>query len=297
MHDDRSFLDKLLRRNATYTSPVYDPNYVYAPWKKWVIFAAVIVLVGLVVWLAIKSSNTNSVDSGQQGAASNAALTDSDGLKALSETKPLYAVEKVVDGDTIDVLMNGKTEHIRLIGIDTPETVDPRTTVQCFGREASDKAKATLTGAKVHLEQDATQGERDKYGRILAYVFLQDGTNFNKYMISEGYAHEYTYNVPYKYQQEFKAAQTSASNADKGLWSPDTCNGDTSSAAPASAAVAPKATAPAASASNCDPNYTPCIPNVSYDLDCDDVRQQVRVIGTDTHRLDKEGDGYGCESY
>lgn len=297
MQDDRSFLDKLLRRNIGYSSPVYDPSYVYAPWKKWVLLAVIAVFVGLVMWFAATNSNKGGLGGVQNSGGAAALIPVSEASDTPQPATVLYPVEKVVDGDTIDVTIKGKTERIRLIGMDTPETVDPRTVVQCFGKEASDKSKATLAGVSVRLEQDATQGERDKYGRILAYVFLQDGTNFNKYMISEGYAHEYTYNVPYKYQQEFKAAQASASSADRGLWSPSTCNGDTSSAAPAPAAAAPKATAPAANASNCDPNYTPCIPNVSYDLDCADVGKQVRVIGTDTHRLDREGDGYGCESY
>jgi len=156
-----------------------------------------------------------------------------------------------------------------------------------------------LQNAKVHLEQDPSQGERDKYGRLLMYVFLEDGTNFNKTMISEGYAHEYTYELPYKYQTEFKAAQASATAGDKGLWSPSTCSGDTTSAAaPAQASTTQQSSSAAAAPSgNCDENYTPCIPKVSYDLDCKDIGKSVRVVGTDTHRLDRDGDGSGCESY
>jgi hypothetical protein len=67
----------------------------------------------------------------------------------------------------------------------------------------------------------------DKYGRLLAYVYREDGLFYNKYMIEQGYAHEYTYNTPYKYQSEFKAAQKFAQENSRGLWSPDTCNGDT----------------------------------------------------------------------
>ena len=134
-----------------------------------------------------------------------------------------YQVVKVVDGDTIDVNMDGKVERLRLIGIDTPETVDPRKPVQCFGKEASNKAKELLTGKSVGLEADGSQGEQDKYGRLLRYVILPDGTNFNLFMIRQGYAHEYTYDEAYKYQAEFKAAQVEAQNAEKGLWSPETC--------------------------------------------------------------------------
>lgn len=154
---------------------------------------------------------------------------------ALPLPENTYPVARVVDGDTIAVLMNGKSVTLRLIGLDTPETVDPRKPVQCFGKAASDKAKELLTGKMVRLEFDASQGTFDKYGRTLAYVYLVDpstplgasGTLFNEYMISAGYAHEYTYNLPYKYQQEFKAAQMRAREEKRGLWADDTCAGDT----------------------------------------------------------------------
>ncbi len=134
-----------------------------------------------------------------------------------------FKVEKVVDGDTIDVLIDNKTERLRLIGINTPETVDPRKKVQCFGREASNKAKELLEGQFASLESDETQGERDKYKRLLRYVFLPDGTNFNLFMIEEGYAHEYTYDEPYKYQADFKDAERSARENNKGLWNINSC--------------------------------------------------------------------------
>lgn len=139
-----------------------------------------------------------------------------------------YTVTSVVDGDTIKINMNGTTETLRLIGMDTPETVDPRKPVQCFGVEASNKAKELLSGKQVRIETDASQGTRDVYGRLLVYVHRSDGLFFNKHMIEEGYAYEYTYNTPYKYQGEFKSAQQSAEANQKGLWSPNTCNGDAS---------------------------------------------------------------------
>ena len=135
-------------------------------------------------------------------------------------------VLKVIDGDTIQVNLNGVTETVRLIGVDTPETVEPRTAVQCFGRESSDQAKTILSGKVVKLENDPTQGDKDRYGRFLRYVLLDDGTNFNKKMISEGFAFEYTYSGPYKYQTEFKKAQEEARDGKKGLWADNTCCGD-----------------------------------------------------------------------
>lgn len=145
-------------------------------------------------------------------------------------TKPqyeFYSVSSIVDGDTIKVSINGTIETLRLIGMDTPETVDPRKPVQCFGKEASDKAKELLIGKKVRLEIDSTQGEFDKYNRRLAYIYREDGLFYNKHMIEQGYAYEYTYITPYKYQTEFKTAQQSAKDNLRGLWSPNTCNGST----------------------------------------------------------------------
>ena len=128
---------------------------------------------------------------------------------------------RVVDGDTVDVLLgDGTTERLRLIGIDTPEVVDPRKPVQCFGREASQHAHELLDGQTVSVELDASQGERDIYGRLLAYVWLPDGRNFGEVMIGEGFAHEYTYNLPYAYVDSFKLAQDSAFTTQAGLWSP-----------------------------------------------------------------------------
>lgn len=144
-----------------------------------------------------------------------------------------YRVVSVTDGDTFKVNIAGKTETLRLIGINTPETVDPRKPVECFGKEASNRAKQLLIGKKVRLEGDSTQDERDKYGRLLCYAWLEDGTFFNKVMISEGYAYEYTYDSPYKYQTEFKQAQVEAKNNKLGLWADGVCQQPIGTTAPA----------------------------------------------------------------
>lgn len=138
-----------------------------------------------------------------------------------------YLVVDVIDGDTIKISINEKDETLRLIGLDTPETVDPRKPVQCFGKEASDKAKELLLEKKIRIESDVSQDVRDKYGRLLVYVYREDGLFYNKYMIEQGYAHEYTYKIPYKYQSEFKVAEISAKTNQKGLWAPTVCNDDT----------------------------------------------------------------------
>ena len=135
-------------------------------------------------------------------------------------------VISVIDGDTVDVSISGKVEHVRLIGINTPETKDPRRPVQCFGWEASRKAEELLSGKAVTLETDPTQGDRDKYGRLLRYIWLPEGQLFNLVMIQDGYAFEYTYDMPYKYQEQFDQAEREAREGQKGLWAPDTCDGE-----------------------------------------------------------------------
>jgi micrococcal nuclease len=141
---------------------------------------------------------------------------------SVSISTDTYVVADVVDGDTFKIYLNNKLETVRMIGIDTPETVDPRKTVQCFGLEASNRLKQLLTGKQVYIASDSTQSERDQYNRLLLYVWLpQDGGSklfINKQMIADGYAHEYTYNVPYQYQAEFKQSEKEAREAMRGLW-------------------------------------------------------------------------------
>ncbi len=146
-----------------------------------------------------------------------------------SETKneigTYYKVTKVVDGDTVRVEINGVDETVRLIGINTPESVDPRKPVQCFGKEASNYMKDLAQNKLVNLEYDDSQSLRDTYDRLLAYIYLEDGQMLNRKMIADGYAYEYTYLTPYKYQKEFRDLQTLARTSSRGLWSEDTCNG------------------------------------------------------------------------
>lgn len=136
-----------------------------------------------------------------------------------------YAVLRVVDGDTIDIQKDGAKVRVRLIGINSPESVDPRRPVECFGKQASQYASAILSGQSVTITTDPSQGTLDKYGRTLAYVFLPDGQNFNELMIRDGYAYEYTYRTPYQYQSQFRSAQQDAERAQRGLWSSTTCSG------------------------------------------------------------------------
>lgn len=129
-----------------------------------------------------------------------------------------YPVLSVIDGDTLWLGIGPTRTKVRLIGIDTPETVDPRKPIGCFGPEASARAKDLLTGRQVYLEYDKSQGRRDMYGRTLGYIWLPDGRQFNEEMIATGFGREYTFGRPYAHQQAFRQAQSTARASRAGLW-------------------------------------------------------------------------------
>ncbi|MEI8096780.1 MAG: thermonuclease family protein [Candidatus Moraniibacteriota bacterium] len=139
------------------------------------------------------------------------------GNKNESET---FLVKKVVDGDTIE-LDNG--EKVRYVGVNTPESVDPRRKVECFGKEASAYNKDLVEGKKVRLEKDIS--DRDKYGRLLRFVYLEDGTFVNELLVREGYAFVSTYPPDVSKQDIFRRAESDARNAQLGLWNKETCDG------------------------------------------------------------------------
>ncbi|MFM7678883.1 MAG: thermonuclease family protein [Roseiflexaceae bacterium] len=164
-----------------------------------------------------------------------AQTTDAPSVRSSAQTVDAAWVQvnvvRVADGDTITVKYNGVNTSVRLIGVDTPETVDPRKPVQCYGVEASNYTKSQLNKQTVYLEFDESQGITDRYDRLLAFVRRADGSLFNYDLIANGYAFEYTYqNNPYRYQSEFIAAAREARENGRGLWAASTCNGITGSA-------------------------------------------------------------------
>lgn len=136
------------------------------------------------------------------------------------ESPTLYPVQRVVDGDTLYVTMeDGERRGIRVIGIDTPETVSPSVPDECYGAEASAAAHARLDGQSVALTRDPTQAEVDYYGRHLYYVALEDGTDFGLSMIQDGLAEEYTYRKkPHQRAAEYAAAEELARETGEGQW-------------------------------------------------------------------------------
>ena len=138
-------------------------------------------------------------------------------LLTSAQLDPISAlVERVIDGDTIQVLVDGMPRVVRLIGVDTPETKHPTKPVQYFGREASAFTKAALEGKTVLLQKDRTGDTVDRYGRWLRYVLL-DGDNFNARLIREGYAHAYR-RFPFSKRTEFIRLEEQARSRGTGLW-------------------------------------------------------------------------------
>ena len=127
-------------------------------------------------------------------------------------------VVRVIDGDTIVAKVGAREERIRLIGIDTPETVDPRKPVQCFGHEASDRMKSLLPpGSSIRVERDVE--ERDVYRRLLGYIWRRsDGLFVNRAMVADGYAHLLTIPPNVAYTNDFTRAAADARSSGLGLW-------------------------------------------------------------------------------
>ncbi len=132
-------------------------------------------------------------------------------------------VEWVIDGDTVDLIIDGQQERIRLIGIDAPESVSHETPVQCFGQEASLALKGLLpVGADVRLERD--QETRDRFGRLLLYLYRADDNLFvNRWLVENGYADALFFEPNTAYRREFTELRNTARSTPLGLWA--NCDG------------------------------------------------------------------------
>ncbi|MCF8542881.1 MAG: thermonuclease family protein [Candidatus Nanopelagicales bacterium] len=142
----------------------------------------------------------------------------------IGEVRDGLVVDRVVDGDTVKVTLDGEQVSVRLIGINTPETVKPGSPIECFGPESSDFAVDLLDGQSIVLEFDESQGYLDRYDRVLAYVWrvLPDGSLrlFNEEAVRGGFAYERQYtDGPYAWKDAFDDAQRDAEEAGAGLWS------------------------------------------------------------------------------
>lgn len=187
-------------------------------------------------------------------------------------------VTQVLDGDTLDVrLAGGKRERVRLIGIDAAERG------ACFADQSAARARQLALSQPVVLRGDGTQDTRDRYGRLLAYVWLPGGRDLGYQLVAGGYARVYVYRTPFQRLGAYRTAEGRAKRAGAGAWK---------------ACTTIRPAVPSPPAASCHPSYTPCLPVVG-DLDCADVRAlgvaPVRVLGSDPYRLDGDDDGLGCE--
>lgn len=139
------------------------------------------------------------------------------GISDSSQAQQVQVVQ-VVDGDTVKVLLANEQETVRLIGLDTPELARAGSLAECFAAEAKQTLTELVEGQTVELVADSSQAERDRYGRLLGYLFLATGENVAQVLIASGYGHEYTYQDPYLYQQQFRQAEIAAREQRLGLW-------------------------------------------------------------------------------
>lgn len=138
--------------------------------------------------------------------------------KAAEVNQPgLYHVVEFLDGDTIVVEMSGSRETLRFIGVDTPETHDPRKAVQCFGQAAANFTKDLIGKNKVRLASDQLSTNRDRYNRLLRYVYLPDGKLVNAEIIQRGYGFAYL-GFPFTKSEQFRKYEVEARKAERGLW-------------------------------------------------------------------------------
>ena len=160
------------------------------------------------------------------GACSSSVSAIAPVASGLSPRGPVVSdapVLRVVDGDTIHVLVSGRDTTVRLLGINTPETVKPGSPVECFGPEASAHLKDLLEGQRVTLEFDDSQDQIDKYGRTLAFVWLTTPSGgmdlVNLDLVAQGFAYQRQYGPnPVSWQPQLESAQREARTSETGLW-------------------------------------------------------------------------------
>ena len=203
----------------------------------------------------------------------------------------------VIDGDTIEVRVDGERELIRLVGIDAHEAGGPYQDVECYGPEASDFLKRLLAiGGTISLETD--REDRDPYGRMLRWVWADFGSGevylLNEALVRAGYAERYRNTPNRRYVEELIDGEAFAQRYDLGLWG--ACDGDRPVPSVATSVAESPPASPAQSAA-CDPAYPDvCIPSPPPDLSCRDIPfERFRVLPPDPHRFDGNGDGVGCE--
>lgn len=243
-----------------------------------------------------KNSPTHSIDQ-RNKTETNTSDQKRNKKSQSDENKVNATVTDIVDGDTIDIRIHGKEETVRLLLVDTPETVHPSKPVQKFGPEASQFAKEKLLGENVQVEYDGPK--RDKYDRLLAYIWIDDKM-FNQMLLEQGLArYAYVYDPPYEHSQNYKKAESNAQRQEKGIWSIEgyvTSDGFVDRGSQTSNKQDDQ------NNSNADFKFDPS----GVDRDCSDFNTQAEAQkfyeaaggpSKDPHRLDgNDQDGLVCES-
>src|SRR5829696_4654735 len=213
---------------------------------------------------------------------------------ALTQTSQTVTVERVVDGDTIEVnpAVSG-TQDVRLLGVDTPETVDPNEPVEPYGPEASAFTKRQLEGKRVTLTFD--QEKTDQYGRALAYVRISgQGETFNETLLRQGYAQLYVVPPNDRYEVTFRRVQDQARLERQGIWSlpkEQQCE------------LADRGNGIGEGSPGCQGRTPTPAPDPGVDKDCGDFRSQAEAQAelerdpSDPNNLDGDGDGEACETF
>lgn len=243
---------------------------------------------GVGAFLFLLSSSCAGTDAKRQPSAaispsvspSSPQLSKAAGVPAL--------VTRVIDGDTIEVRVGNRLVDVRLIGMDTPESVHPTVADECFGAAAARYARTILENQEVVLTFDVER--RDLYDRTLAYVWIDDEL-FNAEIVRAGYAQSYTVPPNVLHAEEILHAQREARRSNVGLW--NKCID--------SRKRPPSTPHPQTPIRPCTRGYRPCLPPAS-DYDCSGgegdgpkyVNKTVRVSGDDPYRLDEDGDGHAC---
>ena len=203
-------------------------------------------------------------------------------------------ISRVLDGDTVTISTG---ERVRLLQIDTPEL----SSSECYGNEARAALVSLLSSkARITLVEDPKLDKVDRFGRLLRYVFVGK-TNVNLKMVEMGAAAPYFYKGGKGlYSNQILKAAEKAKAAKRGLWK--ACPGTQLAPFNAISTLSIASSSYQSGTSNntnCDPNYDGCIPVFPSDVDCPDIKQlglaPVKVIGRDIHKLDRDGDGIGCD--
>jgi len=287
--------------------------------------AKTITIPSLVEYDDDKTAEDTTADIKEEDVAipSNYTVVSSENTNITNPVGSEAVISSVVDGDTVKLSDGNK---VRILGIDTPETVDPRKTVQCFGKEASEKMRSLVDGETVTLVVDSSQGDKDRYGRLLRYIYL-DNVDVGAKMIEEGYAYSYT-KYPVAKTSYYSELESNARENKLGLWADDTCSGLTEFPVQETAPSVINTNINTNTSANLntvptptpepevtpEPEPTPVpTPTPTTDCDCDSNTYNcsdfsthaeaqalhdccMQKVGSDIHGLDGDDDGSACET-